>query len=46
MVDGCHEADFWWLEGVILGEGNVKDEDTAGVRAVPGSKDDGLPVEN
>lgn len=34
MVDASGEVDLWWLEGVVCGEVNRKEEDTTGVRRV------------
>ena len=34
MVDSGDEVDLWWLEGVVSGEVDVKEENSSRVRAV------------
>ncbi len=46
MVNSGREIGLWWFEGVICGEMDGKEEDTARVWTFTGSHDRRLPVLN
>ena len=45
MINTGSESDFGGFEGVVSGEMDVQEEDSALVRGVRGAHDGGLPVE-
>jgi hypothetical protein len=45
VVDASGEVDLWWLEWVVGGEVDRKEEDAARVGRVTGTHDGCLPVE-